>query len=101
MRAFERGICEAADPPKEIAEGRDEKGNTTARGKRNVARIVAIGAAVTKPGDGDIDRENNKGGAYKAFADGVEAGWDREVKGNDQDSEDGNSESMADSVKQA
>ncbi len=60
-----------------------------------------VGAAVTEPGDGDVDREEDEGGADEALADGIEAGRNGEVKGDDTDAERGDGEGVAEGVEQA
>ena len=95
------GIEAAADLPAAILRAGDEESNAAAGWQGGVGVAVRGDATVAEPGDGDVDREDDEGGADEALADAVEAGRDGEVEGDDTDAEGGDGEGVAEGVEQA
>ena len=89
------GVAEAADAPGGMARAGDEEGDAAA------GYMVVSGGFAAEEADEHVDGEDDEGGSDEALADGVHVVWEREMEEYDGGAEDGDGESVPESVEEA
>ena len=87
------GVGEAADAPGGVACSADKEGNAAARDV-----VMMIRGFTTEEAEEDVDGEDDEGGANEALADCVHVMGEREVEEDNSRTEEGDRESVAESV---